>query len=123
MSVRVVIVDDDDDIRELLVLSLELLGNVQVVGEAGTLELAREVLLATKPDVAVLDIGLPDGSGADLIGFPSSSPPAAVVLSAQVSGDHEALYAKGAASVLDKPCPPADLVAEILRVSPPPASS
>ena len=121
MSVRVVIVDDDIDIRELLVLSLEILGDVQIVGEAGSLAEAREVLLATQADVAVLDIGLPDGSGADLIGFPEHDPPAAVVLSAQVSGDHAALYARGAASVLDKPCPPADLLAEILRVSPPQA--
>ena len=117
MSTTVVLVEDDHDVRALLALSLPIYADIVIVGEAATMAEARSVLADTRPDVAVLDIGLPDGSGADLIGFPAESPPVAVILSAQVAGGHEALITRGAAAVLDKPAAPADVAAAVIRVS------
>ena len=45
---------------------LEADANIRVVGEAGTVAQGRRRILATKPDVALLDVRLPDGSGIDL---------------------------------------------------------
>ena len=64
--VRIFLVDDHAVVREGL---SELLGAVpgfEVVGEAGTAEQALPRILALRPDVAVLDLRLPDGSGVDV---------------------------------------------------------
>ena len=63
---RIFLVDDHAIVREGLA---ELLSNVpdfEVVGEAGTASQALALILATEPDVAVLDARLPDGSGIDV---------------------------------------------------------
>lgn len=57
-------VDDDDDTRELFAAALAgrgLLLNAASLGDA------RTILAARRPDAVVLDIGLPDGSGEDLL--------------------------------------------------------
>jgi DNA-binding NarL/FixJ family response regulator len=49
--------------------SMELLeadGEVEVVGEAGTADEARSSIPLTRPDVAILDVRLPDGSGVEV---------------------------------------------------------
>src|SRR6266536_3385702 len=45
---------------------LEADGDIRVVGEAGTAEEARSSIPLTRPDVAVLDVRLPDGSGVEV---------------------------------------------------------
>jgi DNA-binding NarL/FixJ family response regulator len=45
---------------------LEADPSIRVVGEAGSVEQGRRRILATKPDVVLLDVRLPDGSGIDL---------------------------------------------------------
>lgn len=118
MSARIVIVDDDQDIRELVAFMLTDLGGFIVVGQAASVAEGRRVLERTRPDLAILDIGLPDGSGAELIGYPSEDPARSVVLSAQVTGYHAEMRSIGADAVLDKPCAPQVLikaVAEVLK--------
>jgi two-component system response regulator DevR len=64
--INVFLVDDHEVVRRGLA---ELLGGdaeLTVVGEAGTVAEALVRIPAARPDVAVLDIGLPDGSGIDL---------------------------------------------------------
>lgn len=62
---RLLLVEDDVDLAEVLSLNLETRGfSVQV---AHTLADARAALTATTPDMAIVDVVLPDGDGAALV--------------------------------------------------------
>src|SRR6186997_1671685 len=64
--VKVFLVDDHEVVRRGLI---DLLGSdpdLQVVGEAGTVAEALARVPAARPDVAVLDVRLPDGNGIEL---------------------------------------------------------
>jgi DNA-binding NarL/FixJ family response regulator len=64
---RIVIVDDSVVIRQRLVRMLGELDGVEVVGQADDVPVAKELVEKLKPDVAILDIRMPSGSGADLV--------------------------------------------------------
>jgi DNA-binding NarL/FixJ family response regulator len=64
---RVFVVEDSTAVRERLVEMIREVQDVEVVGEAGTCEAARAGILATRPDVAILDVHLPDGSGINVL--------------------------------------------------------
>jgi two-component system, NtrC family, response regulator AtoC len=63
--VRALIIDDDPEFRASLALLVEREGFE--VSEVGTLEEARRILAETPPDVAFVDLALPDGDGIDLL--------------------------------------------------------
>ncbi|MEX5634020.1 response regulator transcription factor [Parafrankia sp. FMc2] len=65
-TTRVVVVDDHPLWREALSRDLGEAG-FTVVGTAGSVAQALRVLAATRPDLVVLDLGLPDGSGVEVI--------------------------------------------------------
>jgi DNA-binding NarL/FixJ family response regulator len=65
-KVRVFLVDDHEMVRRGIVEILESDPRIEVVGEASTAEQARGRILAVQPDVALLDVKLPAGSGIDL---------------------------------------------------------
>jgi two-component system response regulator DevR len=62
---RLVIVDDSEVVRMGLKTLLETEVSFSLVGEAGTVATAVETALRTKPDLVLLDIRLPDGTGFD----------------------------------------------------------
>jgi DNA-binding NarL/FixJ family response regulator len=62
---RLVIVEDHEAVREALAALLEMRG-FQVVGTAGNVAAALDLVEHVDPDVAVVDVGLPDGDGIDL---------------------------------------------------------
>jgi two-component system, NarL family, response regulator DevR len=64
--VRVFVLDDHDFVRRSLKEVLEADGDVEVVGEAATVEQARSGIAQTQPDVAVLDVRLSDGNGVEV---------------------------------------------------------
>jgi len=64
---NVFIVDDSAWIREFIQTALTTLGDILVVGDAGTLAAASEGIDRTVPDVVILDHHLTDGSGLYLL--------------------------------------------------------
>lgn len=63
---RVFLVDDHEIVRRGIAQLVDAQPDLEVVGEAGTVSEASRRIDATIPDVAVLDVRLPDGSGIDL---------------------------------------------------------
>ncbi len=68
MQTRIMLVEDRADFRHLMAAWLGREPDLEVVAQAGSLAEARHRAASLRFDVAVLDIGLPDGNGADLIG-------------------------------------------------------
>ena len=66
VTVRVFLVDDHEIVRRGLRDLIEAADGLSVVGEAETAEQALSLLPRTDPDVAVLDVRLPDGDGVEL---------------------------------------------------------
>jgi two-component system response regulator DevR len=64
--VRIFLLDDHEVVRRGIAELLGAVPGFEIVGEAGTVEQALTRALAAKPDVAVLDARLPDGSGIDV---------------------------------------------------------
>jgi PAS domain S-box-containing protein len=114
---RVLLVDDHAAIREAMALSFAEDAEFVVVGQAGSLTEARTMLDGI--DVAIIDLALPDGYGADLIPeLRAASPRAqALVLSAHVDRAARARAVQsGAAGVLDKATHLHEVVAAVRRL-------
>jgi DNA-binding NarL/FixJ family response regulator len=62
---RVLLVDDEDDMREVLRIALEGVCGCRIVGEAANAELAVGVAVIEQPDLVVLDHMMPGVCGAD----------------------------------------------------------
>lgn len=65
-TIRVFLLDDHEIVRRGLRTLLEAEDDIEVVGEAHKVEGAAEAILAAKPDVAILDGRLPDGTGIEV---------------------------------------------------------
>lgn len=99
----ILLVDDHASVREALAAALGREPDLEVAGEAASLAEARELLEGV--DLALIDLGLPDGSGVDLIKeLHASSPRAqALILSANFDRlDLARAIQAGAAGVLSK---------------------
>jgi DNA-binding NarL/FixJ family response regulator len=119
MLTRVMLVDDHPDFRDLMVALLEGQPDLRVVAQAGTMAEARSQAAASSFDVVVLDLGLPDGNGADLIGeLREASPGGAVlVMSASLHPTNIGkAMREGADEVLDKLASPREVVGTVRRL-------
>ncbi|HKB81586.1 MAG TPA: response regulator transcription factor [Burkholderiales bacterium] len=64
---KVLIADDSIVVRDRLVTLLSELHGVEVVGQAKDAAEARNLAEELRPDVAILDVRMPKGSGADVV--------------------------------------------------------
>ena len=81
MAIRVVLVDDVPEVRRLVRTALRFRGGFDVVGEAGDGAEAVSLAAQHQPDVVVLDLGLPDLAGREVLaGIRDRSPVSKVVI-------------------------------------------
>jgi DNA-binding NarL/FixJ family response regulator len=93
MAIKVFLLDDHEVVRVGLRQLLESEPGIEVVGEAGTAAQAVARVPALRPDVAILDVRLPDGDGVTVcrdIRSANSPPPACLMLTSYA--DDEALF-------------------------------
>jgi DNA-binding NarL/FixJ family response regulator len=118
--VRVFLLDDHEIVRRGLRELLESEGDIEVVGEAGTAEEALGRIPATQPDVAVLDVRLPDGDGVEVCRDIRSRHPEIQCLMLTSYADDEALFSAimaGAAGYVLKQVKGSDLIDGVRRVA------
>ena len=118
-AVRVMLVEDHADFRRLVAAWVDREADLEMVAQVGSLEEARRHLASAGCDVAVLDMGLPDGVGSDLIaGLRETCPGSAVlILSASLDAANLARVEEaGADEVMDKFGDPAEVVRTIRRL-------
>lgn len=92
MTIRVFLLDDHEIVRRGLADLLELERDISVVGEAGSKSDALHRLPACQPDVAILDVRLPDGSGIEVCREIRDSMPNTRALMLTSYSDDEALF-------------------------------
>jgi two-component system response regulator DesR len=118
-TTRVMLVEDQTDFRRLMEALLSRQPDLEVVAQAGSLAEARGQAALMSFDVAVLDLGLPDGDGTDLIPeLRRVNPGAAVlVLSASLNpASLERVAEVGASEIMNKLATPGELVEAIRRL-------
>jgi DNA-binding NarL/FixJ family response regulator len=116
---RVFLLDDHEVVRRGVRELLEAEDDLDVVGEAGTAAEALARIPATRPDVAVLDVRLPDGDGVEVCRDIRSEHPEVACVMLTSFADDDAVYAAimaGAAGYLLKQVRGTDLVDGIRRV-------
>jgi CheY-like chemotaxis protein len=114
---KVLVVDDEDDIRRIACLSLSRIGRMQVL-EAGDSDTALRLAVAERPDVILLDVMMPGRDGpevlAALLADPATRDLPVIFLTARtVPEDVARLKALGARGVLPKPFDPLTLADQI----------
>jgi two-component system response regulator DevR len=120
MSVRVFVLDDHEIVRRGVRELLEVEEDFEVVGEAGTAEDALVRIPGCAPDVAVIDMRLPDGNGVEVCREVRSRHPEVQCVVLTSFADDEALFDSimaGAAGYLLKQIKGNDLVDAIRRVA------
>ena len=90
---RVLICDDHEVVREGLRTLLSRQQDIAVIGEAGTMQDAIETAAKAKPDVVIMDVRLPDGSGVEACRAIREARPETHVIMLTSYADDEALFA------------------------------
>jgi len=93
MTIRVFLLDDHEIVRTGLRSLLESTDDLEVVGEAGTVAEALSRIPALRPDVAILDVRLPDGSGVEVCREIRAQMPTTACIMLTSYADDEALFA------------------------------
>jgi two-component system response regulator DevR len=120
MTIRVFLLDDHELVRTGLRTLLEAEDDMDVVGEAGTAEEGLRAIREHIPDVAILDVRLPDGNGIEVCREVQSLTPQVRCLMLTSYSDDDALFSSimaGASGYVLKEVGGGDLLGDIRRVS------
>ena len=93
MSTRVLICDDHEVVREGLRVLISRQAGMSVVGEAGSVAESIEAAERAKPDVVIMDVRLPDGSGVEACRAIREARPETKMIMLTSYADEEALFA------------------------------
>jgi two-component system response regulator DevR len=116
---RLLVVDDHEVVRQGLVALLDRRPNFQVVAEAGTVEDALAQAHLHQPDIVIMDVRLPDGSGVEACREIRADLPETRVIMLTSFPDDEAVLSAivaGAAGYLLKQIRARDLIAALEAV-------
>jgi two-component system response regulator DevR len=119
-KIRVYLLDDHEVVRQGLRALLVGAGDIEVIGESGSAVEATHRIPALRPDVAVLDGRLPDGSGIEVCREVRSVDPSIRALILTSYDDDEALFAAimaGASGYVLKEINGTDLVGAVRQVA------
>ncbi len=119
-KIRLFLLDDHEIVRRGLRDLFEAEDDLEVVGDVGSAQEAIRITPALRPDVAILDARLPDGSGIDVCRAIRSKNPEIKAIILTSYDDDEALFAAimaGAAGYVLKQVRTADLVDTVRRVA------
>jgi DNA-binding NarL/FixJ family response regulator len=119
-AIKVFLLDDHEIVRRGVRDMLEAEPDITVIGEAGTAESALARIPALRPDVAVLDVRLPDGDGVSVCREIRSRMPQVACLMLTSFGDDEALFdaiMAGAAGYVLKQIRGTDLIGAVRTVA------
>jgi DNA-binding NarL/FixJ family response regulator len=118
--IRVYLLDDHDVVREGLRFLLEAQGDIEVIGDSASAVEATARIPALRPDVAILDGRLPDGSGIEVCRAVRGIDPEIKALILTSYDDDEALFAAimaGASGYVLKEIRSNDLVNAVRQVA------
>jgi two-component system, NarL family, nitrate/nitrite response regulator NarL len=116
---KLVIVDDHVLFREGLAAIIRAEKDIQIVGMAGSVKEAVDLIIQTKPDVVMMDFTLPDGTGADATNLILAKYPECKIVFLTMSEEDEDLFAairSGAKGYLLKNMQPSKLIAALRSV-------
>lgn len=120
MTTTVFLVDDHEIVRRGIRDLLEADPDIEVVGEAGTVAQALDRVPPADPDVAILDVRLPDGTGVEVCRTLLSTQPKLRCLMLTSFADDEALMASilaGASGYVVKEVRGLDILGAVRRVA------
>src|SRR5512146_1356097 len=116
MKIRLLLVDDHQVVRSGLRMLLGNESDVEIVGDAGTGKEALEAVRQFKPNVVLMDIGLPDISGIDATRMIKQIDPAVAVVALTIHEDEEYFFKMleaGAGGYVPKRAAPEELLTAI----------
>ncbi len=116
---RVLLVDDHEIVRRGLKTVLQERSDIVAIGEAGTVKAGVEETMRLQPDIVIMDLRLPDGSGVEACREIRSQSPDTKVIILTSYADEDALFAAiraGAAGYVLKDLDPSRLQEAIATV-------
>lgn len=120
MTLNILHVEDDPDIREIAMMSLELAGNFQVLQCDGGIE-SLKILETYQPDVFLFDVMMPGMDGLQLLAEVRkqeafSSTPVIFMTARVQNSERQSLLDAGAIGIISKPFDPIELGNQIVEL-------
>jgi CheY-like chemotaxis protein len=118
--VKILIIEDDEDVRCVASLSLSLIGGLQVLEAEGGRE-GLELAAQEKPDAILLDLLMPEMDGSQTITALKQNPdtadiPGVFLTTRTLSSESSRMRSLGAAGILHKPFDPMTLASQLQEI-------